>query len=34
MFADDMNLDELEVFGINADEFARTYLEGFDYNHR
>lgn len=31
MFADDMNLDELEVFGVNADEFARTYLEGFDY---
>ena len=31
MFADDMNLDELEVFGVNADEFARTYLEGFDH---
>lgn len=30
-FAEDMDLDELSVFEVDAKEFARTYLEGFDY---
>ena len=30
-FAEDMDLEELAAFDVNAEDLARTYLDGFDY---